>query len=302
MHVPVLFDEVMRALQPRPGGRYLDCTVGNGGHAAGLLERCAPDGLVLGFDADPAAIARVRACIPDERLILHPCWLDEAPTRARQLGFAPVDGVLVDLGLSANQLEDPARGFSFMREGPLDMRFDPTAGISAAEWLDTTDLATLARVLREYGEVPNAMHVAQAIWRARPLRSTSQLRDVVADIIKPRSRRIHPATQVFQALRIAVNDELRRLREALPRLIDLLAEGGRIAVIAFHSLEDRIVKETFRHESMPQAYSPGFGKANASPPRLKLLTRRPIMPSPEEIAVNPRARSARLRVAERIGG
>lgn len=302
MHVPVLFDEVMQALQPRPGGRYLDCTVGNGGHTEGLLNRCAPDGIVLGLDADPSAIARVRARLPDERLLLHPCWLDEAPALVHRLGFVPLDGILIDLGLSSNQLEESERGFSFMREGPLDMRFDPTRGMSAAEWLDATDLATLTRVLREYGEVPNASRVARALWQARPLRTTSQLRDVVAGVIKPRSRRIHPATQVFQALRIAVNDELERLRVSLPNLIELLTNAGRIAVIAFHSLEDRIVKEVFKRESIPRIVQPGFGEATSTPPRLRVLTRRPITPSAAEVAANPRARSARLRVAERIGG
>lgn len=299
-HVPVLFDAVMAALQPRRGGRYLDCTVGSGGHTAGLLERCAPEGRVLGTDADPDAIARVRARLGDHPcLTLRQAWLDEVPALARALGFVPLDGVLIDLGLSSDQLEDAARGFSFQREGPLDMRFDPTQGVPASAWLDRVDRLTLARVLREYGEVPNALRVAEAIWRARPIRTTTQLRDVVSGVMRARSRRIHPATLVFQALRIAVNDELRRLREALPQLMALLVPGGRIAVIAFHSLEDRIVKHTFRMASRAGS-GDGAAMAEDALPPMRLLTPKPITPSPQEIALNPRARSARLRVAERL--
>ncbi len=296
-HVPVLFDAVMAMLQPRPGGRYLDCTVGSGGHAAGLLQRCAPEGRVLATDADPTAIARVRARFGDHPcLTLRQCWLDEVPALVEALGFAPLDGVLIDLGLSSDQLEDATRGFSFQREGPLDMRFDPTQGMPAWAWLDRVDRVVLARVLREYGEVPNATRVAEAIWRARPIRTTAQLRDAVSAVMRMRRRRIHPATQVFQALRIAINDELRRLREALPALMALLAPGGRIAVIAFHSLEDRIVKQVFRAATRSAAFDYGV----APMAQFRLITRKPITPSPQEIAANPRARSARLRVAERV--
>ncbi len=296
-HVPVLLEEVLQALRPQAGGRYLDCTVGGGGHAAALLRASAPGGVVLGCDADPEAIAGVRARLPDDRLILRHAWLDEVGELARALGMIAFDGILIDLGLSSDQLAAPERGFSFMHEGPLDMRFDRSQGLPAWQLIEQMDVQRLSEVLRTYGDVPNARQVAEAIWRARPITTTSQLRDVVTSVVRTRSRRIHPATQVFQALRIAVNDELTRLRIALPALIDLLKPGGRIAVIAFHSAEDRIVKETFRRASRAQA---GFGQAEHEPARLRLLTKTPIRPSEAEIAHNPRARSARLRVAERL--
>jgi len=296
-HVPVLLEEVLQALRPQAGGRYLDCTVGGGGHAAALLRASAPDGVVLGCDADPEAIAGVRARLPDDRLILRQAWLDEVAELARALGMTAFDGILIDLGLSSDQLAAPERGFSFMHEGPLDMRFDRSQGLPAWQIIEQMDVQRLSEVLRNYGDVPNARQVAEAIWRARPITTTCQLRDVVTSVVRARSKRIHPATQVFQALRIAVNDELAQLQNALPALIDLLKPGGRIAVIAFHSAEDRIVKEAFRRASRAQA---GFGQAEHEPARLRLLTKTPIRPSEAEIARNPRARSARLRVAERL--
>ncbi len=296
VHVPVLFNEVMQALRPRPGGRYLDCTLGGGGHTAGLLAASAPDGIVLATDADATAIARASARFSTDRLILRQCWLDAVPALAMELGVTPFDGILADLGLSSDQLEDPTRGFSFMREGPLDMRFDTHTGISAAEWLQHTNLPTLIRVLREYGEVPRAEVVARAIWQARPIRTTTQLREVVQAVMRHRNTRIHPATLVFQALRIAVNDELQRLARALPRLIALLREGGRLAVISFHSLEDRIVKQCFKASATGAATD-----AHSEPlPATRLITRRPITATEAEVAHNPRARSARLRVVERL--
>jgi 16S rRNA (cytosine1402-N4)-methyltransferase len=298
-HVPVLLEEVLQGLRPQRGGRYLDCTVGGGGHAEALLRASAPDGLVLGSDADPEAIARARARLPDDRLILRQAWLDETPDLARALGFAPLDGILIDLGVSSDQLAAPERGFSFMREGPLDMRFDRSQGVPAWLLIERMDIQSMTEILRAYGDVPNARQVAEAIWRARPITTTSRLREVVSSVARSRSARIHPATQVFQALRIAVNDELRRLRQALPALIDLLRPGARIAVIAFHSAEDRIVKEVFRRAARAEVVSPGFGMCEAQPARLRVLTKTPIRPSASEIAHNPRARSARLRIAER---
>ncbi|BCX05175.1 MAG: ribosomal RNA small subunit methyltransferase H [Candidatus Roseilinea sp.] len=305
MHVPVLFDEVIQALRPRSGGRYLDCTLGGGGHTEGILNASAPDGRVLATDADAEAIARVRERLRDvlnNRLTLQQAWLNEAPAIAQSLGFVPLDGVLVDLGLSSHQLEAAERGFSFMRDGPLDMRFDRAQGEPAWALIERMDVQSLTEILREYGEVRNARRVAEAIWKARPILTTGQLRDVVAGVARTRSERIHPATQVFQALRIAVNDELRRLKEALPKLIALLRPGGRIAVITFHSLEDRIVKETFRRESQGEVAQPGFGMGEDRPARVRLVNKNPIRPSEAEIARNPRARSAKLRVAERVEG
>jgi 16S rRNA (cytosine1402-N4)-methyltransferase len=302
MHVSVLREEVMEALRPVSGGRYLDCTLGGGGHAEAILKACAPDGRVLATDADAEAVARVTARQLGERLTLRQCWLDEAPMLAMELGFAPVDGVLMDLGLSSFQLDEAGRGFSFMREGPLDMRFDRARGMSAAALIDRVDVSELTAILREYGDVQNARRVAEAIWQARPIATTAQLRDVVAGVVKQRSagQRIHPATQVFQALRIAVNDEARRLQAALPALIGLLKSGGRIAAITFHSLEDRIVKDVFRRESRDVVAQPGFGAQEERAARVRLVNKDPIGPSAAEVAANPRARSAKLRVAERL--
>lgn len=290
----------MAALQPRSGGRYLDCTLGGGGHTEGLLQASAPDGRVLATDADPAAIARLQGRWPASRLILRQCWLDEAAGVAHALGFAPLDGVLMDLGLSSFQLDEAARGFAFMREGPLDMRFDPTRGESAAVLIDRLDVEEMTALLRRYGDVQNARRVAEVIWRARPITTTVQLRDAVANVAKTRSSRIHPATQVFQALRIAVNDEMGRLERALSALIGLLRPGGRMAVISFHSLEDRIVKDAFRRESRAVMAQPGFGEQEERQARVGLVNKGPITPAEAEVAANPRSRSAKLRVVERI--
>jgi 16S rRNA (cytosine1402-N4)-methyltransferase len=309
VHIPVLCDEVMAALQPKSGGRYLDCTVGGGGHTEGILKLSAPEGQVLATDADAEAVERVSqrlgkdaAGVRSGRLTLRQCWLDECPRLARALGFAPLDGVLIDLGLSSYQLDEAARGFAFSREGPLDMRFDRSRGMPAAELIEQSDVTELTRILRQYGEVQNARRVAEAIWAARPIVTTQQLRDVVDSVVRGRSNlRIHPATQVFQAFRIAVNDELRRLSDALPELIGLLKQGGCIAVITFHSLEDRIVKNIFRDEARSIDVQPGFGMDQGHRvARVRLVNKNPITPAAEEIAANPRARSAKLRVAERL--
>lgn len=291
-------------LQPRSGGRYLDCTLGGGGHTEGILNTSAPDGRVLATDADAEAIARVSIRLSEmtSRTELRQCWLNETPALVRELNFAPLDGVLIDLGLSSFQLDEARRGFAFMREGPLDMRFDQSRGMSASEWIDRHDVSELVNVLRTYGDLPNARHVAEAIWQARPVTTTAQLRDVVANVAKMRSSRIHPATLVFQALRITVNDELQRLQDALPELIGLLKPGGRIAVITFHSLEDRIVKDVFRSESRDVIAQPGFGEQEERWARVRLVNKDPIGPSEAEIVANPRSRSAKLRVVERLNG
>lgn len=302
MHTPVLYHEVIQALQPVAGGRYLDATVGGGGHAEGILIASAPDGRVLGTDADGSAIERTaqRLALYGERVVLRQAWLGDAVNVARQLGMLPLHGILVDLGLSSNQLDDAERGFSFMRDGPLDMRFDVRRGVSAAELINQLDVAGLTQLLREYGEVERARRVAETIWAARPVQTTAQLRDVVAGVTRSRGR-IHPATQVFQALRIAVNEELRRLSDALPELMEALAPGGRFAVITFHSLEDRIVKRAFRAMSAEPDDQPGFGAAQERASwRAQLVTRKPVEPTPEEVSSNPRARSAKLRVIEKV--
>ncbi len=301
----MLLDEVISALAPREGQRFLDGTFGGGGHTLALLEA---GGAVFATDADGQAVDRseqlnsLKQYKQEGRLRVEQCWLDQAAAAARDAGWTPLDGVLADLGLSSFQLDEAARGFAFRQDGPLDMRFDRSRGEPASLWLERCDVSDLTRVLRDYGEVQQPRRLAEAIWAARPVNTTAQLRAVVeaASAANVRSGRIHPATQVFQALRIAVNDELRRLSDALPLLIDALKPGGRIAVIAFHSLEDRIVKNTFRELSRTITAQPGFGDQQTRAASLRVLTKDPITPGVRETERNPRARSAKLRVAERV--
>lgn len=291
-HVPVLLDEVLAWLQPRGGGRYVDGTLGNGGHAGAILERSAPDGRLLGLDADPDALEVARAHLAPHReraVLVNASFRDLAGVVEAQQ-FGPVDGILLDLGISSRQLDAGGRGFSFRRDEPLDMRFDPTRGESAADLLNHADEGEIADVLYEYGEEHRSRRVARAIVRQReraPFATTSDLVTAVESALGPKRGRIHPATKTFQALRIAVNDELGALDVVLPAAASVLAPGGRLAVIAFHSLEDRRVKQFFR-----------AGGAEEAP--LRELTRKPVVPTHEESERNPRARSAKLRVAERI--
>jgi 16S rRNA (cytosine1402-N4)-methyltransferase len=288
-HTSVLLDEVLEALRPRPrvGFRSLDATVGAGGHSFGLLERSAPDGRLVGLDADPAALelARARLAPFGERFQL----VNRNFAELAQLDLDPVDAVVMDLGLSSMQLDTSGRGFSLRADEPLDMRFDPTAPLeTAADLLNTLPEAELERILREYGEEPRARRLARPIVHRRerrPLERTGDLVAAVTAALGPARGRIHPATRTFQALRIAVNDELGALEAGLSAAVDLLQPGGRIAVISFHSLEDRIVKWQLR----------GFAEAG----RLSLLTRKPRVPGAAEQRQNPRARSAKLRIAER---
>jgi 16S rRNA (cytosine1402-N4)-methyltransferase len=289
-HEPVMLAEALEALAVRPGGHYVDCTLGRGGHTTAILER---GGQVLALDADPAAIAQA----PDGVRAFH-AYFDRLEEAAAD--FAPVDGVLFDLGLSSPQLEDPARGFSFAKDGPLDMRFDPTQGQPAASIVNHSSVDELARIFREYGEEPRARLMARAVEAARPLDSTRQLAQVIERAAGGRGR-IHPATRIFQALRIATNRELERLAAALAQAVRILRAGGRLVVISFHSLEDRIVKTFIAGEARDCVCPPGTPvcvcghKASLRP-----LARKPITPGPTEIARNPRARSAKLRAAERI--
>jgi 16S rRNA (cytosine1402-N4)-methyltransferase len=304
MHIPVLYNEIMTALMPLPGKRFLDATLGGGGHAYGLLQASTPDGRLLGTDADSAAIERCAKRLSEfgKRVVLQKCWLDEASTFARTLGFVELDGILVDLGLSSFHLDEGQRGFSFMREGPLDMRFDNTRGMSAADLVNQSDVYGLMTILREYGDVPNAKRVAEAIYETRPHTTTHHLRKAVENFAKTgRKSQINPVTLVFQALRIAVNDELNRLSRALPVLIGLLKPGGRMAIISFHSLEDGIVKRIFKQEAENIVAQTGFGLEQPSHvARVTLVNKKPIVPTNEECIANPRARSARLRIVTRI--
>ena len=308
-HVPVLYQEVLAGLRPVPGGRYIDGTLGAGGHAAGLLAGSAPDGQLLGLDRDPAALAAARETLAPfgARARLVQASYRQAAEIAAAQGFERVDGFLLDLGLSSLQLNDPLRGFAFQADGPLDMRFDPASATTAAEIVNTWPLEELADIIYRYGEEPRARAIARAIGAARPLSTTGQLAAVVEKALgggrwrsqHGRAARVHPATQTFQALRIAVNGELEALEAVLPVALSLLKPGGRLAVISFHSLEDRLVKNFLReqahgHDDLNQPYPVPFQ------PSLALVTRKPVTPGAEEVSANPRARSAKLRVAEKL--
>ncbi len=306
-HTPVLLDEGLDLLQPRPGNRYIDCTLGGGGYTAAILERVAPDGGVLSLDLDQDAVVQASerfAASRDRVRLVHASFrnLQEVATAE---GFIEVDGVVMDVGLSSDQLADPARGFSFSLEGPLDMRFDRTQGQTCAEFLAQATPAALERTLRDFGEEPRARRIAGAIVNARrkqPLRTTQDLVQVITQAVGRARGRIHPATRPFQALRIAVNEELTALAEAVPQAVSLLRRGARLAIVSFHSLEDRIVKQTFARlagRSEPQLR--GLPTATRfAPPQIRVLTPRPVRPSAEEQRSNPRSRSARLRAAERL--
>ena len=301
-HLPVLYREVLAGLKPAPGRKYIDGTLGAGGHAAGILTLSSPDGRLLGMDRDPGALETARATLAHfgERVTMVGASYARMADAAR--GFAPVDGILLDLGLSSLQLDDPARGFAFQSEGPLDMRFDPQSGLTAAEIVNEWPLDELADILYQYGEERHSRKIAQAIGAARPLRTTTQLAEVVTLAVGGRreASRIHPATRTFQALRIAVNGELDAVKGALPIAVSLLNPGGRLAVISFHSLEDRIVKNYFRLQARGPQNDPALPAPAHFVPVLKEITRKPLVASAEEIARNPRARSAKLRIAEKL--
>jgi 16S rRNA (cytosine1402-N4)-methyltransferase len=298
VHVPVLLAEVLDALAVRPGGWYVDATLGLGGHAVAILERSAPDGRLLGIDADPdaraAAAQRLRPF--GKRVIVVGGNNRAIEAICRSWDFVPVDGVLFDLGVSSLQLGPAGRGFSFRSEAPLDMRMDPAAPLTAATIVNEWPEDEIARILWAYGEERRSRRVAAAIVAARPLRTTTELAAVVARAVG-RGGAIHPATRTVQALRIAVNDELGALAEALAGAVAVLrSPGGRLAVISFHSGEDRIVKEFLRRAAGGGRHGPADGES--SPP-LRIITRKVITPSAAEVTANPRSRSAKLRVAER---
>lgn len=290
-------------MQPQPGGRYIDGTVGGGGHAAGLLAAVAPDGQVLAFDRDPAAItfARERLQADASRIIFVNASYADMGRLAPTLGFNQVDGVLLDLGLSSRQLNDSQRGFSFLQDGPLDMRFDPSQGVTAADLVNNLTEAELANLFWRYGEERLSRKLARAVAAARPLATTGQLRQVIEAAVGRRGKK-HPATLVFQALRIAVNEELAAVEKGLDAGIQLLKPGGRMAVISFHSLEDRLVKRTFRELSRDCICPPQQPVCTcAARAVVRLVTRKAVQPGAAEVAANPRSRSARLRVVEKLG-
>lgn len=302
VHIPVLLQSVLTFLDVKPGGTYVDGTVGGGGHAVSILAASAPDGRLLGLDRDPEALemaAQRLASFGDRVTLRHGSF---AFLSHLAEDVAPVDGVLLDLGLSSMQLADPDRGFAFSREGPLDMRFDPTSpGPTAADLVNERSVKELADILYRYGEERQSRRIARAIVAARPLSTTAELAEVVTAAQRGRRGHIHPATRTFQALRIAVNDELGALETALPQAVDLLAPGGRLVVISFHSLEDRIVKHYIRREAKDCVCPPDLPICACDhDARLEVLTSKPVRPDEEEVEDNPRARSARLRAAERL--
>ncbi|PWH18914.1 MAG: 16S rRNA (cytosine(1402)-N(4))-methyltransferase [Ardenticatenia bacterium] len=305
MHIPVLVREVLVTLHPQPGQYFIDGTVGSGGHARAILEATAPDGRLLGLDADPAAleVARHNLSTYEDRVhLVHANFVDLADV-AHRYGFFPVHGILLDLGVSSLQLEVPERGFSFQTEGPLDMRYDPRLTKTAYDLMNDLSEEELAALLYRFGEERRSRVIARAIKQAWPITTTTQLAEVVTRAVGGRrGARLHPATRTFQALRIAVNNELDALARALPSAVSLLTPRGRLAVISFHSLEDRIVKEFFAREAKdcicPSTPYPAPCTCGHRA-TLRIVTRKPIVASSEEIKMNPRARSAKLRVAER---
>ena len=304
-HEPVLLQEVLDHLGPRAGGLYIDGTLGAGGHSEALLERSAPDGKLLGFDRDPEALAFAvrRLARFGERFTAVLGSFGSLEVAAPERGFSKVDGILFDFGLSSRQLEDGQRGFSFLKEGPLDMRFDPRSGETAADLINNLDAVELASIFWRYGEERNSRRIARLIVANRPLYSTTELATLIERESGHRGKPgRHPATKVFQALRIAVNGELEEIESGLAAALGLLKPGGRVAVISFHSLEDRLVKQFFREAARDCICPPGQPVCTCgAQAKLRLVVRKAIKASAGEIAGNPRSRSARLRVAEKTG-
>ena len=308
-HLPVLADEVITMLAPAPGSLQIDATLGGGGHTERILEASSPTGRVLGLDADPAAVERVRARLAPrfgDRLVLRQANFRELAVVAPDAGFGEVDGCFFDLGLSSFQLADGDRGFGIRTGGPLDMRFDTTRGVPAAELLATLSQAELATLFKTFGEEPYSGRIARVIVEARqisPVASAEQLAALVERVAPSRApgrRRIHPATRVFQALRIAVNAEMEALEAGLRAALDLLRPGGRLVVLSYHSLEDRIVKQLMQAERKGCICPPAVPLCVCGrQPRIRLVTQS-LTPSAAELAANPRSRSARLRAAERL--
>ena len=306
-HEPVMLPEIVEALAVRPGGRYVDATLGLGGHSAAILQAAQPGGRLLGIDRDPNAIrfASERLSPYGDGVVIARGEFADIAEICDAHGFRPVDGILFDLGVSSMQLNMAGRGFSFMREEPLDMRMDPESGITAADIVNTYDEARLAALIWEYGEERHSRRIARAIVARRPLQTTTALANLVEGVARHvrghAAERIHPATRTFQALRIAVNGELDQIERALVDAEGLLGPGGRIAVISFHSLEDRAVKTFFRDRARDCICPPRQPVCTCDHrATLREISRKVSRPTGDEIARNPRARSARLRVAEHI--
>jgi 16S rRNA (cytosine1402-N4)-methyltransferase len=302
-HRPVLYQQIILALHPESPGRYVDATVGAGGHAAGILETASPEGRLLGLDVDPQALALAsrRLAIFGERAVLQRASYITLRSQLDQLGWKQVNGILLDLGISSMQVDTPERGFSFQTDAPLDMRFDPNGPVTAADLVNQLAENELADLVWRYGEDPHSRRVARAIVQSRPLTTTRQLADAVARGHGGKRERTHPATRTFQALRIAVNQELQAIETVLPQAVAALAPDGILAVISFHSLEDRLVKQFFRRESRDCICPPERPVCTCGHTAvIREVNRHPIEADEEEIQSNPRARSAKLRVAAKL--
>lgn len=301
-HLPVLYQQIIHALRPHSPGFYVDGTVGAGGHAAGILEASLPDGTLLGLDVDPQALALSHQRLlqyGDRANLVHASYVT-IRKQVDALGWEGIAGIVVDLGVSSMQIDTPERGFSFQMDGPLDMRFRTDQGATAADLVNQSSEEDLANILWRYGDEQLARKIARAIVQDRPFTTTLQLASMIARIYGSRRGHIHPATRTFQALRIAVNQELDSLSEFLPQAIDVLEPGGRLAVISFHSLEDRIVKQYFRLESRDCICPPEQPICTCNHrASIVEISRHPIEADEEEIIRNPRSRSARLRIAEK---
>ena len=313
-HVPVMLEEVLKFLRPEPGGHYIDGTLGGGGHTKALLERSAPHGNVLGIDADIQALARVKERLAESvssgQLVLAHGNFAELARIVDEAGFVSIQGILLDLGFSSHQMDNPERGFAFSADGPLDMRLDQSEGMSAANLVNSASEQELANIIWRYGEEKRSRQIARRIVHERAkgaITRTAQLAKLAAAGVPFKSGAIHPATKTFQALRIAVNHELERLEAVLPQMLEVLSargemggkDGGRMVIISFHSLEDRLVKEFMRREAKDCICPPQVPVCVCGhKARLRLLTPKPMIPTSEEVSANPRARSAKLRAAE----
>ena len=302
-HIPVMLGESVQALSVQPGGRYIDCTAGAGGHAEAIMQHASPGGQLLGIDADPdaARAARKRLEGYGSSVLIVNDNFSNLESICIENDFKPVHGILFDLGLSSMQLDGGERGFSFQHESSLDMRFDPQQKVTAADIVNTYSEEKLAQIIYEYGEEGFSRRIARHIIEQRPLRTTTELAKLVENAVGGRKGKIHPATRTFQALRIAVNHELESLESALKQAVNLLGFEGRLVVISYHSLEDRIVKRFLKQESSDCICPPQAMVCTCHhTARLRLMNKKVITPSEEEIRMNPRSRSARLRVAERV--
>ncbi|MGD2064954.1 MAG: 16S rRNA (cytosine(1402)-N(4))-methyltransferase RsmH [Dehalococcoidia bacterium] len=303
VHVPVLLDEVIAGLQPQRGGYFVDCTVGLGGHAAAILEEISPSGSLLGIDADPEAIKLSGDKLGDygEAVTLVNDNFANLEDICERYHFHPVDGILFDLGVSSLQLDTAERGFSFHLDAPLNMRFDAGQGLAASDIVNSFSEQELAKLIEKYGEERHSRRIARHIVQNRPITTTVELACLVEQASRGKRARIHPATRTFMALRIAVNSELQNLELALQQTINLLRPGGRLTVISYHSLEDRIVKRFMRDAASSCLCPPGTVMCRCGhKPTLKLISRKVIKPTSLETESNPRSRSAKLRIAERL--